>query len=208
MAMAPPASAETVRLTNGRTLTVDRYRVDGESAVLSMRGGGEIIVPRALVAEVRPDDLPFARAASRTYLANSATALRAPMSPAAVHKLVGQVAARVGLDAQLAHAVVRVESNYQPLATSPRGAMGLMQIMPDVAAQYALRDPFEPEANLEAGMRHLQMLLSRFDDVRRALAAYNAGIGAVTRYGGIPPYEETRVYVQRIMAILHGPYRP
>ena len=108
---------------------------------------------------------------------------------------------RVGLDVRLAQAVVQVESNYEPLAISPRGAMGLMQIMPTVARTYAVRDPYNPAENLEAGMRHLRALLKRYGvDLRRALAAYNAGEGAVSRYGGVPPYRETQAYVSRIMA--------
>jgi soluble lytic murein transglycosylase-like protein len=80
--------------------------------------------------------------------------------------------------------------------------MGLMQIMPSVAVDYDVRDPFDPEQNLEAGMRYLRSLLQRFDDVRRAVAAYNAGPDTVVRYGGVPPYRETRTYVQRVMAAL------
>jgi soluble lytic murein transglycosylase-like protein len=205
--IASPARADLVRLTNGRTMTVEGFRVEGAFAILTMRGGGQITVPNSMVADVQPDDQPYARARAFAALTKSPTALGPAPSASSIHMLVDRVAARVGLDAQLAHAVVSVESNYKPLATSPKGAMGLMQIMPDVAAHYALDDPFDPERNLEAGMRHLQMLISRYDDVRRALAAYNAGMTAVTRYGGIPPYEETRTYVQRIMAILHGPPR-
>jgi soluble lytic murein transglycosylase-like protein len=79
--------------------------------------------------------------------------------------------------------------------------MGLMQLRPTLAASYGLTDPFDPESNLETGLKHLRRLLVRYD-VRRALAAYNAGEGAVSRYGGVPPYRETQTYVQRIMASL------
>jgi soluble lytic murein transglycosylase-like protein len=121
------------------------------------------------------------------------------LAPEAISNLVDQVAARVGIDAKLAHAVIRAESNYDPKAISPKGAMGLMQLMPVIAREYRLSDPFDPEGNLEAGMRHLQSLLKRFD-VSRAVAAYNAGASAVLRYGGVPPYRETQQYVQRVMA--------
>ena len=103
----------------------------------------------------------------------------------------------------LAHALIRVESNYNPLAISRKGAMGLMQLMPATAQQYGVRDPFDPLENLEAGMRHLRYLMDRFDP-RRAIAAYNAGEGAVRRYGAVPPYRETQNYVQRILAIFQG----
>jgi soluble lytic murein transglycosylase-like protein len=116
--------------------------------------------------------------------------------------MVDRVANRVGVSPRLAHALVRVESNYDLLAVSHRGAMGLTQIMPAVARSYAVRDPYDPEQNLEAGMRHLRRLLAKYPDVRRALAAYNAGETAVSRYGGVPPYRETQLYVQRIMGAL------
>ena len=102
----------------------------------------------------------------------------------------------------LARAVVQVESNYQVDAVSPKGAMGLMQLMPSTAKQYAVDDPFDPSQNIAAGLQHLKNLLDRFDNkTSSALAAYNAGEGAVVRYGGIPPYRETQDYVRRIMAL-------
>jgi soluble lytic murein transglycosylase-like protein len=198
---AAPAGADIVRLSNGRTMSVESCQFDGDQVVLVMRGGGEVRAPRSLIAEILPDEIPQARTVAIEALAQSAAAARPPLAPAAIRTLVDRVAARVGLDRKLAHAVVRTESNYEPLAVSPRGAMGLMQIMPFIAQQYAVSDPFDPEQNLEAGMRHLRSLLGRLD-IRRALAAYNAGEGAVSRYGGIPPYVETETYVRRILAAL------
>ena len=200
-AAALPAEADIVRLANGRTMTVEHCRFEGEAVILIMDGGGEIRAAREMVVEILPDEVPRVRAVAIEALASSPTAARPRMGAAAVRQLVDRVAARVGLDAKLAHAVVRTESNYEALAVSRAGAMGLMQLMPALAAAYSLNDPFNPEKNLEAGMRHLKSLLSRYD-VRRALAAYNAGEGAVSRYGGIPPYRETQTYVQRIMASL------
>ena len=125
------------------------------------------------------------------------------MSLDAIKVLIRQIAARVGFDERLAHAVIKVESNYQLTAISPRGAMGLMQIMPATARQYGVRDPFNPEQNIEAGIRFLKDLQSRYGrDTRRVLAAYNAGEGAVTKYGGVPPYRETQMYVSKIMTML------
>lgn len=112
---------------------------------------------------------------------------------------IDQAAARYGLDAELIHAVISVESGYNPRAVSPKGAMGLMQLMPATAALYGLGDPFDPLANIDAGTRHLRMLIRRFKNIRLALAAYNAGAGAVIRYGhNVPPYQETRHYVIRV----------
>jgi soluble lytic murein transglycosylase-like protein len=113
------------------------------------------------------------------------------------------MAAAHGVAVKLAHAVVRVESNYRADAVSPKGAMGLMQLMPATARQYAVEDPFDPEQNLSAGLRHLRGLLDRYGRGKEslALAAYNAGEGAVSRYRGIPPYRETQNYVQRILSL-------
>lgn len=197
-----PARADIVRLTNGRVMNVEHCRFEGESVVLILRGGGEVRAPREIVADILPDEVPFAKAVALEALAESKAAAAPKPSPAAIRAMVDRVAARVGLDNRLAHAVVRTESNYEPLAVSPKGAMGLMQIMPVVARIYQVVDPFDPESNLDAGMRHLRRLLTRFTDVRRALAAYNAGEGAVTRYGGIPPYRETETYVRRILTSL------
>jgi len=197
----PSAVADIVRLSNGRTMTVEMAKFEGDSVILVMRGGGEIKAARSLVAELLPDEVPFARTVAIEALAASRAAAAPALSADAIRSLVSRVAERVGLDVKLAHAVVRTESNYQPLAVSSRGAMGLMQIMPVIVRQYDVDDPFDPERNLEAGMRHLQSLLKRLD-VRKALAAYNAGESAVSRYGGVPPYRETQTYVARIMAAL------
>jgi soluble lytic murein transglycosylase-like protein len=200
-AAAVPAHADVVRLANGRTMRVEHCRFEGQVAVLVMKGGGQVRTPRDLVVELLPDEAPFARQTALELLDASPTAAGPRPSPHAIRLLVDRVAARVGLDARLAHAVIRAESNYGVLAISPKGAMGLMQIMPALANEYGLSDPFDPEQNLEAGMRHLRRLLRRLD-VRRALAAYNAGEGAVSRYGGIPPYRETQRYVNRILVDL------
>jgi soluble lytic murein transglycosylase-like protein len=166
-----------------------------------MPNGGEIKAPRSLLDEILPDEIPFARVVAIEALAASPSATRPQLGPDALRALVDAVAARVGLDRKLAHAVVSIESNYDPRAISPKGAMGLMQLMPSVARDYELADPFDPEKNLEAGMKHLRSLLARFDP-SRALAAYNAGIGAVTKYGRVPPYRETQDYVRRILALV------
>ena len=199
--VARPADAERVRLANGRLLSVEMCRFEGDRAVLLMRGGGQITLARTEIADVAPDEVVGARSAALDALAVSPTASAPAPSAAALKVLIDRVAGRIGFDSKLAHAIVRVESNYRPLAVSPKGAMGLMQLMPALAGHYALRDPFDPEANLEAGMRHMQSLLKQFP-LRKAVAAYNAGATAVVRYGDVPPYDETRSYVQRVMAIL------
>ncbi len=113
--------------------------------------------------------------------------------------IIDTVAAEQGVDARLVRAVIQVESAYQARARSRKGAMGLMQLMPDTARQYAVADPYDPRANIEAGIKHLKALLERFP-LALALAAYNAGEAAVERFNGIPPYAETRSYVSAILA--------
>jgi soluble lytic murein transglycosylase-like protein len=196
-----PAFADIVRLTNGRTMTVESCAFEGDMVIFKMPGGGEIRAHKSLLDEVLPDEVPLARGVAIEALASSVAAAKPQLATSAVRALVDTVAARVGLDRKMAHAVVSVESNYDPRAVSPKGAMGLMQIMPVVQRQYGLDDPFDPERNLEVGMRHLVTLLARFDP-SRALAAYNAGIGAVTKYGRVPPYRETQDYVRKILALV------
>jgi len=114
-----------------------------------------------------------------------------------------------GLDPRLVRAVVQVESGYNPAAVSNKGAMGLMQLMPETAADLDVTSPFEPDENLRGGTEYLSGLLERFGgDATLALAAYNAGPGAVTRYGGVPPYPETVAYVRNVFALWQGGAAP
>ncbi len=191
------ARAELVRLTSGATLSVKSATVDGDVMVMQLRSGGEMRAPRAIVAAVLPDEVLHADAAS-TFV------LPAYVPPSlAVPDLVDRLARQFGVPADLARALITVESNYQTNAVSPKGAMGLMQLMPTTARRYAVADPFDPEQNLSAGLQHLKTLLDRFgNQTPKALAAYNAGEAAVARYGGIPPYPETQNYVRRIMALV------
>lgn len=139
--------------------------------------------------------------------AGSALVLLALVSAplAAADSRVADVAARHGLPVRLVEAVVAIESAGNPSAVSPKGAMGLMQLMPATAARFGVTDPFDAEESLEGGCAYLRWLLDRFDgSVALALAGYNAGEGAVERHGGIPPFEETRAYVRSVLARL-GP---
>jgi soluble lytic murein transglycosylase-like protein len=118
---------------------------------------------------------------------------------------VEQVAAETGLSSSLIKAVALVESGFNPRAVSPKGAQGLMQLMPATAKQYGVTDPFDPLQNLRAGATHLRHLLESFDgDLTLALAAYNAGATTVRRHGGVPNYRETQGYVKRVQATLNG----
>jgi soluble lytic murein transglycosylase-like protein len=115
--------------------------------------------------------------------------------------LIDRVSRELSLDRNLIHAVVRVESAYDPLAVSRTGAVGLMQLMPDTAKRYGVRDSRNPTQNLYAGVLHLRNLIQQFNDVVLALAAYNAGENAVIGYGyKVPPYPETQNYVRKVLA--------
>jgi soluble lytic murein transglycosylase-like protein len=107
---------------------------------------------------------------------------------------------RHSIDADLVRAVIKAESDFNSNARSSKGAMGLMQLMPDTARLHNVLNAYDPVDNIEGGVRHLRMLLERFQgDLRLSLAAYNAGSGAVEKFGGIPPYAETREYVRRVL---------
>ncbi len=106
---------------------------------------------------------------------------------------------RYHLDPALLYAVIEQESGFQAKAVSPKGAMGMMQLMPETAKQWGLLHPFDPVANIDAGARHLRWLVEKFSNLQLALAAYNSGHANVIKYGGVPPFPETKLYVARIM---------
>jgi hypothetical protein len=140
---------------------------------------------------------------ARTFEVTGARTFRTtrPVGPRAMRydSLIEHHATANGVSADLVRAVIQAESAFNPRARSVKGAMGLMQLMPATAADYGVNDPYDPAENIRAGVAHLKSLLVKYsDNVELALAAYNAGPGAVAKYGAVPPYRETRNYVEKI----------
>jgi soluble lytic murein transglycosylase len=125
--------------------------------------------------------------------------------------LIGLTAREQRVQPALVKAVIAAESGFDPEAVSRKGARGLMQLMPTTASRLGVEDPLHPTENVRGGTRYLRLMLDRYGDIERAVAAYNAGPGAVDRHGGIPPYRETQDYVRRVMTYYryyHGDFAP
>jgi len=152
--------------------------------------------PAAAPQTAPPADIAPAPAFPEPAPAQPAT----PAGPADLDTLIREAAARHGLEADLLAAVIAVESGYRIDAVSPKGAGGLMQLMPGTARELAVTDVFDPAQNIDAGARHLKRLIEQHGGTWwKALAAYNAGEGTVARYRGLPPYRETMSYVKKVL---------
>lgn len=183
-------------------MSVASHRFEDDRVIVKLRGGGEMTFDRALITRIAPDEVPYPEEmagvadAAVPMVASRGLAGQTPYDP-----LIERASDRHGVPARIVKAVIQVESSFQPRAHSPKGAMGLMQLMPETARQYHARNPYDPKSNIEAGTRYLSTLLREFE-LPLALAAYNAGEGAVRQFGGIPPYAETQAYVAEILALL------
>jgi soluble lytic murein transglycosylase-like protein len=190
-------AAEHITLTNGFDLICDHRGAAGSKIRLYMDSGSTNFI------EVDPSEI----AASESITLPAATAANpAPQNPeeklsdAELHQLLARAGAAHDLDADLLASVVREESAGHTRAVSRTGAQGLMQLMPGTAANLGVADSFAPGENIRGGTAYLDSLLKRYhDNLALALAAYNAGPGAVDRWHGIPPYRETRLYVARVI---------
>jgi soluble lytic murein transglycosylase-like protein len=184
---------EFALLSTGFRLHADHHELEGTTVKLYQKDGGYTQIDASLVTsfekevELPPAAAPAAPDAQPTL----------PARPA--RELVDAAAKKNGLPPSFVHSVVAAESGYKVDAVSPKGAVGLMQLMPATAKTYRV-DPLDPAQNVEAGAAYLRELLIKYDgDARRALAAYNAGPGAVSKYNGVPPYAETQTYIERVL---------
>jgi soluble lytic murein transglycosylase-like protein len=184
--ITPAASADYAVLRSGARLHVTGYQLDGERVRLSVSGGTVEIAASELI-DVEPEDqFPAPPSANADFGARYANLIHAS-------------AQKHGVDANLIAHVIAAESNFDPKAVSRKRALGLMQLLPETAARYAVSNIFDPAQNIEAGTHYLKDLLARYrGNLRFALAAYNAGPEIVDRYGGVPPFPETQSYVRSI----------
>jgi soluble lytic murein transglycosylase-like protein len=207
--VSSPLRAELVILTSGEIVKVKAFTSDENEARLELPSGGFLTLPLVSVDRVIEDEVEEPVAAEPEPAAAGALDLKfadgAGIPEGTYGGLAYWAAKKHALNPKLVAAVARAESNWNPRAVSRKGACGLMQIMPATGRRFGLRrsDLFDIEKNLDAGSRYLSVLVDRFEGkLDYVLAAYNAGEGAVDRYGGVPPYRETRDYVRRIYGYL------
>ena len=190
-------AAEIAILDTGYRILADRHEIVGESVRLYTQGGGVLEVPSSQVLQFEA----VAQVAVPPEPAGPVSETVAP--PKTVDELVDDIAGRNGLPSSLIHSVISAESNYDAKAVSPKGAVGLMQLMPGTAADLDVADSTNPEQNIRGGTSYLKLMLDRYqgapDQIALALAAYNAGPGAVDRHNGVPPYTETRLFVRKVL---------
>jgi len=196
--------AEVAVLRNGRSIHYVRKEQLGDTTRLYTTDG-YIDVLSEQIASFEVEDTPPAPSPETAAQQPIVTNPVSPAQPVANNKVdldevVRQASQRRQLDPDFVNSVIKAESNFHPRAVSPKGAQGLMQLMPGTAAQLGVSDPFDPKANVEAGTTYLSSLLDLYhDDPIKALAAYNAGPQRVEQYHGVPPYRETHAYISRIV---------
>jgi soluble lytic murein transglycosylase-like protein len=202
----PCPAADSAVLRNGFSIRHERRQVIGTITRLYLDGDNSSFVDvpteeidhfEALPAEVAPLKAAKDPLALHSELRASAKKIGQPVD---LNELVNAASGTYRLDPDLVNSVIRAESGFNVRAVSPKGARGLMQLMPQTASELGVQNAFDPRANVEGGTRYLRELLERYDfDLIKALAAYNAGPQRVEQYGGVPPYYETKAYVARIV---------
>ena len=199
-----PLAAEIVILGGGDLLKVTAFEVVGERIRLELPSGGELVLSLRrvdrIVADEIVDDPPPASVALRLGFDTAD-----PVPDGRYGELIYEAGRRHGVNPAVIVAVIGVESGFDPRAVSRKGARGLMQLMPATGERFgvAFNELLDPERNLDGGTQYLRWLAERFEgDATRVFAAYNAGEGAVDRYAGVPPYRETRDYIDRVLGRL------
>jgi soluble lytic murein transglycosylase-like protein len=192
--------AETAFFENGNSISVKSHRIDGDSVVLMLRDGGEMVSSSSSIVRFGPDDGQYVQPAASVPATAPVLASMSTSGPP-YNDIVEKVAAAYSVPANLVHAMIEVESGYDERAVSRTGAKGLMQLMPETARRFNVDDPFDARQNIEGGVRYLKTLLDQFP-LKLAVAAYNAGENAVRRFRGVPPYAETRGYVARVLRLV------
>jgi len=208
LGLASSSLADTLVLRSGRTLKIEALSCGASFCRVSVQGG-EFEIPALQIDRVELEPLGESpRPPAEVEFGNEIPAVApppadsdaVPRSPRSVEEIVADAAHRYGLPASLVRAVARAESSFRPDAVSRKGAQGVMQLMPGTARELGVKDPFDPAQNVEAGARLLRQLLEKYEGrVAEALAAYNAGPGAVARHQGVPPYPETRSYIRKVV---------
>jgi hypothetical protein len=201
----PCSAADTAVLRNGFSIRHERRRVIGTITRLYIDGDDSsfVDIPTAEIDhfEALPaESSPREPGQAKNDPAQSQSPAQKFQSSTDLNEVVRAASGTYHLDPDLVSSVIRAESGFNVRAVSPKGAQGLMQLMPQTASQLGVQNAFDPQANVEGGARYLRELLERYDfDLIKALAAYNAGPQRVEQYGGVPPYYETKAYVARIV---------
>jgi hypothetical protein len=201
----PCFAGELAVLRNGFSIRHERRKVIGTVTRLYVNtdGSSYVDVPTAEIEhfEAAPDEQASGSRLPASRRQGSGFGLQASARPAIdLNEVVAEASGRYRLDPDLVKSVIKAESGFNVRAVSPKGAQGLMQLMPDTASKLGVPNTFDPQANVEGGTRYLRVLLERYNfDLIKALAAYNAGPRRVEQYGGLPPYYETHAYVARIV---------
>jgi soluble lytic murein transglycosylase-like protein len=195
MAAVPCSATDSAVLRNGFSIRHERREVIGAITRLFVDGGNTSFVD---IPTAEIDHFESAPAEPVAKLAPVPD--KQPQRPLDLNEVVREASGTYRLDPDLVNSVIRAESGFNVRAVSPKGAQGLMQLMPQTASDLGVRNAFDPQANVEGGTRYLRELLERYNfDLVKALAAYNAGPRRVEQYGGVPPYYETKAYVARIV---------
>jgi soluble lytic murein transglycosylase-like protein len=200
----PCFAGEVAVLKNGFSIRHERREIVGDITRLYVTADGSsfVDVPTSEIEhfEAAPD-LPASPANTAAKSPTSTQPTAFPLRPKAdLNEVVNEASDRYQLDPDLVNSVIKAESGFNAHAISPKGAQGLMQLMPGTASELGVGNVFDPQANVDGGTKYLRELMERYNfDMVKALAAYNAGPQRVEQFGGVPPYYETRAYVARIV---------